>query len=104
VLLGIGQHLGCFLDQGRPLGVTQHHRVLEPLVVPLGVDDAELVALLSQSLQEAGGESGFAAARSAGHQQVHALRREAHLLVRFLVTQQDPVAGEPRLELGEVVV
>jgi hypothetical protein len=62
VLVGRGQNLHHLGDRGRVLGVPQRGNVGQVGEVPLGIDDAELVALLGELLDETAGQGALSAA------------------------------------------
>src|SRR5262245_50160318 len=62
VLVGFLQQIHDCVDAGLALGVAEGHSARERLVVALRVDDAELVALFSQALQDRGREGRLAGA------------------------------------------
>ena len=85
--------------RGRAARVPSDDGLANVLVVPFGVDDAELVSRLGQPLQQAGGQRRFAAARGAGDQQVGAVGRTRTSVPSSRRAEQDVVPGQPAFAL-----
>jgi hypothetical protein len=102
VLVAGDEQLDDLLGLGRRLLVAEHDRVLEGGVVALRVDQAELVPLLGQTLDEARGQRRLAAARGAGQEQPAAVRVHGHGRVAGIVAELDLGACEPRRQLLQV--
>ncbi len=95
VLRGIFEQPDHLVHDGRLLVRAQGHRVFEGFVIAFGIDDAELIALLVQPLEDAGGHGRFPAPRGAGDQQVDAMGRDPDLAARFAAADEDMVARQP---------
>jgi hypothetical protein len=89
------------LDRGRPVAVAQGDRAVEAGMVAFGVEHAELVVLLGEALQQAGGELGLARTRRARQQEPGAVGGHGDVAV-VAGAEQQPVPGQAVLRVGQV--
>jgi len=83
--------------------VAERHHVALGGVVALRVDDAHLIVLADQALDQAGGQGGLAAARGAGDEDVVPVRRQLHRGSVAASAEQDEMALDAPLHALEVV-
>ena len=79
ILPGTGQEIEGSLDGGSLLRLAQDDRAFERRVIPLGIDDRELVTGLGEPLQQPGGDRRLAAPRCPRDQDVHSVAVDADL-------------------------
>ncbi len=99
---GVPQDFDGFIQVRRRVFAPHDDRLFQVAVVPLGVDNAELIFHPVQLFQECRGEGGLAAPGSAGDEDVPPIRGEPNLLLLLGEPQEKIVADEPGFEFAQV--